>query len=227
MEHFLRVCKVLPFGRSKRPTSVWLTSSRLRVHYESILRRVRSPAWKTLVNPASPSFPPHFSRLEPLRDDSVAQKRRISQKKCYCTLPLLFDKRKFRRRMARTQTVIERRSAELRTLKSEGFPIRFVSRWHIEIGPLSVWIAAGRWHNTVTDERGRIKRRMLRELVTPILEPLIARGRHLYPDQEHRAKEERRRHEEFLTGHEEYMNALTSWRGGRTGFSAESSQQNS
>jgi hypothetical protein len=64
-----------------------------------------------------------------------------------------------------TQTVVERRIAELRTLKSEGFPIRFVSRWHVEFGPLSIWIAAGRWHNTATGERGRINKRMMRELI--------------------------------------------------------------
>jgi hypothetical protein len=80
--------------------------------------------------------------------------------------------------MARTQAVIERRIAELRTLKSVGFPIEFVNRWHVEVGPLHIWIASGRWQNAETRERGRICKRTMRDLVAPIFEWVITRGRH-------------------------------------------------
>ena len=102
--------------------------------------------------------------------------------------------------------------AELRTLKSEGFPIRFVSRWHVEVGPLRIWIAAGRWYNTATGERGRINKRMMRELIAPIFKPMIERGCYLLPEQEHRAKQERQRHEDFMIRHRAYINTVTSWR---------------
>jgi hypothetical protein len=112
-----------------------------------------------------------------------------------------------------TQAVVERRIAELRTLKSEGFPIQFVSRWHARVGWLHIWIAAGRWHNIATGERGRINKRMMRELIAPIFEPMIERGSQLCPEQEHRARQERRRHQEFVMQHKEYMNAMISWTG--------------
>jgi hypothetical protein len=44
-----------------------------------------------------------------------------------------------------------------------------------------------------------------------IFKPLIKRGFHLCAEEEYRAKEESRRHEKFLTRHEEYVNALISW----------------
>jgi hypothetical protein len=115
--------------------------------------------------------------------------------------------------LARTQTVVERRIAELRTLKSEGFPIQFISKWHAQVGWLHIWIAAGRWHNIATGKRGRINKRMMRELIAPIFKPMIERGCYLFPKQEHRAKQERRKHQEFVMQHKEYMNALISWRG--------------
>jgi hypothetical protein len=115
--------------------------------------------------------------------------------------------------LARTQTVVERRIAELRTLKSEGFPIQFISKWHAQVGWLHIWIAAGRWHNIATGKRGRINKRMMRELIAPIFEQLIERGCHLFPEREHRAKQERRSHQEFVMQHKEYVNALISWRG--------------
>jgi hypothetical protein len=71
--------------------------------------------------------------------------------------------------------VVERRIAELHTLKSEGFPIRFVSRWHVEVGPLVIWIAAGRYYNSATRNRGRINRQTMRELIAPIFESMTER----------------------------------------------------
>jgi hypothetical protein len=104
-----------------------------------------------------------------------------------------------------TQKAVERRMAELHTLTSEGFPIRFVSRWQVEVGPLRIWIAAGRWHDNATGERGRIRKRTMLDLISPNFRPMIERGRHMCPEQEHRAREKRRSHEEFLKEHEEYM----------------------
>jgi hypothetical protein len=62
-------------------------------------------------------------------------------------------------------------------------------------------------------QRGRINKRMMRELIAPIFKPMIERGCYLFPEQEQRAKQERRKHQEFVMQHKEYMNALISWSG--------------
>jgi hypothetical protein len=152
----------------------------------------------------------------------------IFKKVCRCQKShlqsvVLLDKKCSNESLRQTQTVLERRIAELHTLKSEGFPIRFVSRWHVEVGPLDIWIAAGRWHNTATRKRGRINKRTIRELIARVFAPMIERGSQLCSEQEHRAKQERRKHQEFLKQHREYMNRLTQWRAGRTHQLSESS----
>jgi hypothetical protein len=80
----------------------------------------------------------------------------------------------------------------------------------------------GRWHNSATRERDRICKRTMRELVVTIIEPGIAQGRRLCAEQEHRAKQERRRHQKFLAQHKAYMNRLIS---SRDAISAKSSQR--
>jgi hypothetical protein len=67
---------------------------------------------------------------------------------------------------------------------------------------------SGPMANIATGKRGRINKRMMRELIAPIFEQMIERGSQLYPDQEHRASQERPRQQEFVMQHKEYMNAL-------------------
>jgi hypothetical protein len=60
----------------------------------------------------------------------------------------------------------KRRLRELRELMSEGIYVAYINRWHVQIGPLHIWIAAGRWMNDATGVRGKLNCTSIRKLIT-------------------------------------------------------------
>ena len=59
-----------------------------------------------------------------------------------------------------------RRTEELRQLASEGVPVIFESRWKVKVGPLCIWLYAGRWINESSRRSGRINSLSMRLLIT-------------------------------------------------------------
>ena len=69
----------------------------------------------------------------------------------------------------------KRRLRELSDLMSEGIYVAYINRWQVQIGPLHIWIAAGRWMNDATGVRGKLNSTSIRELIT-IEAPEIVNG---------------------------------------------------
>jgi hypothetical protein len=59
----------------------------------------------------------------------------------------------------------KRRLRELCELMSEGIYVAYINPWQVQIGPLHIWIAAGRWMNDATGVRGKLNSTSIRKLV--------------------------------------------------------------
>ena len=53
--------------------------------------------------------------------------------------------------------VVARREKEIRELMAKGLKVKFVSRWCWQVGPLTIWPAAGQWANEETGRRGKLR----------------------------------------------------------------------
>lgn len=60
----------------------------------------------------------------------------------------------------------ERRKREIEQLMREGLPLHCVDLHRCRIGPLTIFLASGRWINEATGARGRLNRMPMRELVS-------------------------------------------------------------
>jgi hypothetical protein len=64
------------------------------------------------------------------------------------------------------ETATKRRLREVCELISEGVHVEYVNNWQVRIGPLHIWVASGRWMNTGTGVRGKLKSTSIRKLIT-------------------------------------------------------------